>query len=303
MQIEMNAPAIAELHLVLDMLFEIPGTDIIEQRESFLAAADRGEVSLDGLRVARVSGQIVGAVLAVCQPDGTAHVWPPRLTANAPPETGPALAQACCQWIEGSGVSMAQCLTRLDDHAAHQLLEHLGFEGLADLVCWQHDLEDIPVAIWPEACETVGFSQLTDEHFERVIQQTYAGSQDCPRLHGRRSARDSLTAHQLAANDDSTHWRLYRRGAEDVGVVLCVDPPDQRMWELLYMGVVPKFRQRGFSLAMLCETLLQARNAGAQGVFLAADAANDAAANLYVACGFLEDFRQRIHVWFPPPRT
>lgn len=300
MPIEITTPAPAEIRPSLELLLgRIPSDDLTAQVDSLLAAVTRGEVSLEGLQVARRQGQIVGAVLAVCQPDGTAHVWPPGVAADAPPETGLMLAKACRDWVDRSTATIAQCLTQLDDRPAQQLLKQAGFEHLTDLVCWQHALEEVPHAPLPEDCEILQFSQENAAHFERVMERTYDGSQDCAALRGRRSARDSLAAHQLAADPESRLWKLYRCRDEDVGVVLCADHRDQGMWELLYLGVVTKFRQQGFGLAMLCEALLDAKEAGAEGLFLAADDANEAAANLYAACGFSVGFRQRIHVWFP----
>ncbi|MDB5338044.1 MAG: hypothetical protein JWN70_3663 [Planctomycetaceae bacterium] len=298
---QISTASTSDLHRALALLL---GGAVREEQtaqvDALLAAINRGEVSPDGLQVARTQNAIVGAVLAVCQPGGTAHVWPPRLVPNEPLETAHALAISCCQWVAASGAKMAQCLTQLEDHASQQILEQAGFEHLTDLACWQHTLEEIPHAVLPDDCDIVEYSPENTADFERVMQATYIDSQDCAALHNRRSARDSLTSHELVANAESRHWLLYRCGDEDVGVVLCADHRDQQMWELLYMGVVPKFRQQGFGLAMVCEALWDAQESGAEGLFLAADDANEAAAKLYDACGFSIGFRQRIHVWFPP---
>lgn len=300
MQLTIDIPAADEIRPALERLLgrgEIQ--DLALQVDALLTAAHSGEVSLEGLRVARINGQIVGAVMAVCQPDGTAHVWPPTLDFHAPRETDVALATACRDWVAQSGATIAQCLTALDDHATQQLLERVGFERLTELACWQHELVDIPHAPLPEHCEVIQYSPETVDAFERVIEQTYAGSQDCLALRGRRSAKDCLAAHQLAADAETRLWQLYRCGSQDVGIVLCADHRDQRMWELLYLGVVNNYRQQGFGLAMLCEALWNARDAEAEGLYLAADVANIAAANLYTACGFSVSYRQQIHVWFP----
>lgn len=290
----------AELRPALELLLEhVPIAERAGQVATMLEAVGQGEMSLAGLLVTHREGVLVGAVLAVCQPDGTAHVWPPRIVPAEPVETAVLLLEACCRWIAAAGATMAQCLTQLEDRASQQLLEQVGFERLTDLACWQHTLEEIPHAVLPDDCEPVPYSPENAAVFERVIQATYVGSQDCAALSGRRSARDSLRAHELVANAESRHWQLYRCGDEEVGVVLCADHRDQQMWELLYLGVVTKFRQQGFGASLLSEALWDAHEAGAEGMFLAADDANEAAAKLYDACGFSIGFRQRIHVWFP----
>ena len=299
MQVQIDVASATEARVALELVFERAAEDVDAEVDSLLASAETGEVSLDGLFVAHAGGMLVGAVLAICQPDGTAHVWPPALAANVPDPVADMLMRACRDWIQSSPATIAQCLTQLDDHSAHRILAKVGFEHLTDLACWQHALDEIPHGPLPEDCDIVLFSPEHSHRFESVMEDTYDGSQDCPALRGRRTARDSLAAHQLAAGPESRLWKLYCCQGEDVGVVLCADHRDQQMWELLYIGVVTKFRQLGFGLAMLCEALLDAREAGAEGLFLAADDANKAAANLYIACGFSLSYRQRIHVWFP----
>ncbi len=302
--VQITEPTTAELRPALELLLDGPEIDeLTEQVDEFLAAAERGDVSLAGLHVARVQNAIVGVVLAVCQPGGVAHFWPPRVVPAVPLETARELAVACCRWVAASGAKMAQCLTQLEDQATQQLLEQAGFERLADLACWQHTLEEIPHAVLPEGCEAIAYAPENSVDFERVMEATYIGSQDCAALRGRRSARDSLAGHEMVADAASRYWLLYRCGSEDVGVVLCADHRDQQMWELLYLGVVPQFRWQGFGFSLLCAALWNAREAGAEGLFLAADDANEAAAKLYAACGFSVGFRQRIQVWFPPADT
>ena len=302
-----SAPTSAELRPALELLLAVTTTpESSGQVDALLQAAERNEISLAGVLVARSPhprGRLVGAVMAICQPDGTAHVWPPVLTSHAPAELALELAIICRDWIAQSGARLAQCLTATDNEPAQQLLEQAGYEPLTELVCWQHDLDELPLTNWPGPCACLEYSAATAARFTAVIQQTYVGSQDCVQLQGRRSAADSLIAYQLVAHAESRSWKLYHQGDEDIGVVLCADHCDQRMWELLYLGVVPKFRHRRFGLALLTHTLHAACDAGTDGLFLAADSANEAAANLYERTGFVVGFRQQIHVWFPPARV
>lgn len=302
--IQISAPTATELRPAVQLLLADASTpESFEQVDALLQAAELGEISLAGVFVARyvgVSGPLLGAVMAICQPDGTAHVWPPAVSPIAPSALALELAVTCREWVRQSGARLAQCLTAIDNHLAQRLLEQAGYEPLTQLVCWHHDLDDIPVTSWPGPCSCREYTASNAARFIAVIQQTYVGSQDCVQLQGRRSAEDSLTAHELVARAESRSWKLYHQGDEDIGVVLCADHCDQRMWELLYLGVVPKFRHRRFGLALLTHTLHTARAAGAEGLFLAADSANKAAANLYERSGFAVGFRQQIHVWFPP---
>lgn len=263
---------------------------------------------LDGLFVAVVDwpilgSRLVGAMLSVLQEDGTAFAWPPHVASRAPQETAAALGAACREWIAKSGATIAQCVSVTHAVESHRLIEQAGFEHVTDATCWRHDLEEIPHAPLPEHCEVIEYSAETAYEFQRVMEQTFEDSQDCPALRGRRTAVDTLASRKLAGAAESWPWKIYQCDGENVGLVLCAEDGENASWELLYLGVTPKFRRHGFGLAMLCDALRDARDAGADLMFLAADDTNEAATGLYDACGFERDLQQRIHVWFPPRAT
>ncbi|MDB5387783.1 MAG: hypothetical protein JWM11_3429, partial [Planctomycetaceae bacterium] len=196
-----------------------------------------------------------------------------------------------------SNARLAQCVTPIESRQCHELLETVGFEALTQLLCLQHLLVDIPHAPLPDDCEFTLYSEETADRFELVMRETYASSQDCQGLQGRRTAAECLASHRLAGSFDPALWQLFHVLGEDMGIVLCADHRDQQVWELLYLGVTPKFRKQGFGIALVSDALWSARISGAEGVLVAVDASNIAAKSLYETCGFEERFLKQIHVW------
>ena len=85
----------------------------------------------------------------------------------------------------------------------------------------------------------------------------------------------------------------------DVGCLLLADHPSQDQLELVYMGLVPSARGRGWgesSFAKLCRV---ARNCGRARVVLAVDSANWPALAMYRRAGFAEFERRTVMIFSP----
>ena len=194
-------------------------------------------------------------------------------------------------------MKLAQSLTARDDRPTHVLLESVGFRPLTSLACWKHELVDIPHAPLPDECDVTTYSEELAPRFEALMRVTMEQSADCVGLQGQRSAAECLSAHRHASQFDPTLWQIFHIENEDVGLLLCADHRDQRMWELLYVGVAPKFRKQGLGLSMVSDMLTSAQISGADAVLVAVDDSNSAAKSLYEACGFHAGFQKQIHVW------
>ena len=72
----------------------------------------------------------------------------------------------------------------------------------------------------------------------------------------------------------------------DVGCLLIADWPQNDQWELIYMGVVPEARGRGYGVAVVRQAQWLAGCAGRQRLVLAVDTANEPAMRVYAAAGF-----------------
>ncbi len=266
---------------------------------SELLAADRcGDISLDGLLLAEIDGKPVGALLYILQSDGTAFVWLPSVVADTAVEpVADALFNAARQQMENADALLGQCVVEPDDSAQHEALIRNGFRHLANLSYLRRSLN----AALPEKTEipweVITFDSATDvNRFAQLLEQTYIETHDCPGMDGVRTGRDALLSHQLSGQFDPSRWKLYRVAERDVGILLLNDHPDQDSWEVVYTGVVPAARGKGYGRAMLIDGLTAARDAGRSGMLLAVDIRNDFAQKIYEKLGFVEVTCRAVYV-------
>lgn len=150
------------------------------------------------------------------------------------------------------------------------------------------------------------WTQQKDEQFARAIEKTYEGTRDCPELNGCRTGEQALTSHTLSGNFDPKLWRVYSQDGEDVGIALLsphsdstdesrADNSDQRVWEIVYLGVAASHRNRGLAKRMLADMLHQARDGGADEVMLGVDIRNEPAIRLYEQFGFRSFDQRKVH--------
>lgn len=258
--------------------------------EDALAAAARGEVSLDGLLIARQKKQIVGAVLVVLpdEPGGTAFVWSPGVIAGVDAEqAADVLLQEAGRRIDRSGAALAQSLLEPGEDAARDALMRNGFLHLADLLCLQRRLDQPLPAPAESGLMVTHFAVAGNaDRFARIIEQTYRGTLDCPALVGQRSGREALASHRHAGEFDPRLWSVYTLNERDAAVLLLTEHPDENAWEIVYLGVVPEFRGRGYGRALVLDALQRAKEAGRASVQLAVDCRNHFARRVYDELGF-----------------
>jgi len=73
-----------------------------------------------------------------------------------------------------------------------------------------------------------------------VLLETYVDAKDCPGLRGRREPEDILIGHE--ASGVKHKWMVAKIEQELVGVLLLAETPERHLLQVLYVGVVPKFR-------------------------------------------------------------
>ncbi len=95
------------------------------------------------------------------------------------------------------------------------------------------------------------------------------------------------------------NWLFVRSGGQDVGVLLLADHPKGRHWELMYMGLVPEVRGRGWGRQITRYAQWLARGAGVERIVVAVDAANSPAVAVYRDTGFELWDQRAVYVRFP----
>jgi mycothiol synthase len=75
--------------------------------------------------------------------------------------------------------------------------------------------------------------------------------------------------------------------------------PDGLTWELMYLGLVPEARRRGYGRALTLHALRWLREQPATQMTLCVDARNLPARQLYQSLGFVETDRQEVllYIW------
>ncbi len=76
-----------------------------------------------------------------------------------------------------------------------------------------------------------------------------------------------------------------RHSQRDIGCLLLADHPESNQWELVYMGLVPEARGRGWGAKIARHAQWEAQRAGRERLVLAVDAANRPAVAMYQQAG------------------
>jgi ribosomal protein S18 acetylase RimI-like enzyme len=124
-------------------------------------------------------------------------------------------------------------------------------------------------------------------------------SLDCPGLQGVLAPTQAVEGFQRQGQVVAEHWCVVRYRDQDAGAVLLTTHPEIGCWELLYMGVVPRWRGHGLGEQIIDEALVRAANAGANLLLLSVDAKNQPALRLYERAGFQVYAKRTLYAWVP----
>jgi len=137
-----------------------------------------------------------------------------------------------------------------------------------------------------EACAGAGYEYLTQLVYLRLpAAAAPAGSGE----------DEVLAGHRASGVYTPSGWLLPHKGDECVGCVLINDSVESsRDVDVVYLGVRPPWRRRGFARAMIARAADYAASRQRRWVTLAVDAANTPAVNLYRQVGFTETCRRDV---------
>ena len=270
------------------------------EREAQLAAID--EMVTGGrqqellLVAARRGGTLVGAGLAQLLAGRTAVVWPPQMSGTETASTAAQLLEVLVRRLTTADVVLAQALVENPRNRPAEILVASGFEHAGDLVYMCAVTTSFPskAPVLPLGLES--WSHANMERMLRIVEATYQGSLDCPRIDGLRDTRDVLDGYCAVGKSGRQHWLIATSAGNDAGCLLVADHPDQQQMEIVYLGIVPDFRGRGWGLALTRQAQWTARSAGRERVVLAVDAANQPAIAAYTTAGFVAWDRRSVLV-------
>jgi len=100
-------------------------------------------------------------------------------------------------------------------------------------------------------------------------------------MNGKRQMDDVLDGYRATGVFQPENWLIVEREGRDVGVLLLAEDPAAALFELVYMGLVPEARGKGFGAQVARHAVRLAGKANAERVVLAVDAANSPALAMY----------------------
>jgi ribosomal protein S18 acetylase RimI-like enzyme len=263
----------------------------------YVRNAPRGAPDESGLFAAWRRDLLVAATWVQVLPGRVASFWPPRCAGGDNGEARGLLTVAAMEFADRQDTRFTQALVDACDPRDQALLQRCGFRELAELLFMACRRERFPQ--WrPEGpLDFVDVGEAQTPVARRLLGRTYEGSLDCPQIDGLRTPEEAIEGYR--AQGDGSHWCIVRCASADVGCHFLADFPDNDQMELVYMGLAPEYRGRGWGRLIVEEALWRARAAGRSRMVLAVDRRNAPAVRMYEMAGF-ETWASRM-AWYRLP--
>ena len=190
--------------------------------------------------------------------------------------------------LRGRAIKLAQTIMAVDDHLLAQAFEQAGFYTLATLTYMERSAQKQTSVMTSSEITFESMEHIPEEVMQRVLQETYIGSLDCPKIHGIRSIEDIIKGHRAQGEYDAALWTVAMWGQEPVGVLFLSPSPSAQCMELTYLGITPLTRGKSVGDAFMQRAVEQSATYGLPRIVLAVDADNSHALELYSRWKFHE---------------
>lgn len=267
-----------------------------------------------------VAGGLVAAVWIEPLSGRSAVLWPPREIGAADESVLHALLRESMRAMALDGVSWAQCLIKSPTPIEQALLEEVGFSRLGSLFYLFCPVSASEGAGELHSCRDGGLSAASSSfrdgeppqesglefvevtpgdraRLASIIEGSYQETQDYPQLNGLRGVDEVLESYESIGCSGTSLWRIARFGGKEIGCLLLADHPDDGNLELVYMGVLPRFRGFGWGKSLAAHACLVAGQRSRQRVVLAVDANNMPALRIYRSLGFSAVEQRAVFFW------
>ncbi len=124
------------------------------------------------------------------------------------------------------------------------------------------------------------------ELLERLLEESYVDTRDCPGLAQMRRTSDILDGHMATGEHDPSMWWVMRDDHGPCGIALLSPVPGAQCVEVVYFGLSPRVRGRGLSRVLLAHAIDALVGRSERTVALACDEGNGAALRVYRSFGF-----------------
>jgi mycothiol synthase len=268
-----------------------------EQIESVLATPPPSDDGLPGLLGAYRQNALMGAAFAQLQPGKTAQVWLPRFLGDMPDDTAVCLLREINRRLAHHQVELAQMLFEEISPAEESVVLRGGYSYLTDLLYLTCPAREFSTTLPFSELVFLPYEPNRRETLKSLIELTYQHSLDCPKLNDVRNMEAVLEGYRSSGVFRPELWSIVRHQAHDVGCLLLADHPEYDNVELVYMGLVPGVRGRGWGVEVARFAEWQTQGLGRAQLVLAVDAANRPGIAMYAAAGFRAWDRRRVYCW------
>lgn len=265
------------------------------QIQEFLNSINSGELDHNQVLIARESETLVGVGVLLFTDSTTAFLWPPFTQRD---DCADAILQEMAIRIDQSKASIGQSLLEPGQMNHRRLLSRNGFPHLTNLMFMRHPLTKMSqdTLLNDMHLQWIKFDKhINRQRFLDLLELTHQSSHDCPALNQSRTAEESLESHRSSGDSDQNHWYLFHLNGVDLGVLLMTEHQNDNTWEVVYMGVAPEHRGKGYGAALIQHGLLEAQAHNQKAVVLAVDYKNSYAIKIYEELGFISQYTLSVH--------
>jgi ribosomal protein S18 acetylase RimI-like enzyme len=231
-----------------------------------------------------------GAVLAECLPGRAAVVMMPQVAAAEDrAQCGTALLLGLDEILLEHQTLLAQALTIDRSEEGTRPFLNARYSIVGDLFYLAANLVDaisLRASFPPYPVDLIAHPPGNEERWIPLIEETYLKSLDCPAVDGLRPTRDVLAGYRDIGTPRDDWWFIARHEGRDVGCLILADHAPAKHAELVYMGLIPDVRGRGWGVYLAEQAKRIAVQSTADQLVLSVDAANVPALRHYQTAGF-----------------
>ncbi|MCU0959385.1 MAG: GNAT family N-acetyltransferase [Pirellulaceae bacterium] len=267
--------------------------------QGMVAAAERGELDMSGLWHARRDDRLVGAAWGQRASGRTAFCWTPCLCDGEPSRTASRLQAAVDAYLDSQHVDLIQAAISAQADQDSQRLVAAGYRYLATLLYLACNRDQFPQQTPKTEAELVSVDAHARDRWEQLVARTYADTLDCEQLGSLRCMSDVIEGYRATGVYRAAWWLILRYQQADVGCLLLADHPEYQQAELMYVGLVPEVRGRGWGAQVTRYAQWLVAHARRERIVLAVDMRNWPARNMYAQTGFFAWDQRCVYVRTP----
>lgn len=245
-----------------------------------------------GILQAQRGPEVVAAILWTTYPGRTAVISAPGMEEGESLETAEQLFYAIVSNLQSSHTRLIFANLSLSQTQFHDALRRCGFVPLARLLYLLSPAESFPHELEIPHLTFLPAGQFDPHQFARLVEETYVETLDCPELNGLRATEDVLAGYRATGVYSPEMWFVVEHQSEPAGCLILADHPDFDQLELVYMGLVPRYRGRGWGRDVVRYAQWMAHLRQRSGLLLAVDTRNTPALRVYESLG-MEHLEER----------